>query len=126
MEFYMQENGMRTKLEYGELSISPDETEGFRPFQLMVASIVGCSASVFRKILAKQRMDVDALEITADVNRNPDVANRIEDITLHFVVKGQDLDKKKLEKNLVLARKNCSMVRSVEDSINITEIIEIG
>src|SRR5699024_6919538 len=124
MEFYMKENGMRTRFGYGDLDISPDETDGFRPFQLMLASIVGCSASVFRKILAKQRIEIADLEITADVKRNPDEANRIEDITLNFFVKGDRLDQTKMEKNLKLARKNCSMVRSVEDSINITETIE--
>lgn len=115
---------MRTKLEYGDLSVSPDDTQGFRPFQLMVASIVGCSASVFRKILSKQRIDIAELEITAEVGRNPDEANRIEDIKLHFAVKGHRLDQGKMEKNLELARKNCSMVRTVEDSINITETVE--
>ena len=125
MEFYMKEDGMRTKLEYGELSVSPDDTKGFRPFQLMIASIAGCSASVFRKILAKQRIEIADLQMTAEVKRNPDVANRIEDVKLHFVVKGNRIDQGKMEKNLELARKNCSMVRSVEDSINITETIEV-
>ena len=124
MEFYMKENGMHTKFGYGELDISSDDTKGFRPFQLMVASIAGCSASVFRKILAKQRIEIAELQIVADVKRDPDEANRIKDITLNFVVKGDHLDQTKMEKNLKLARKNCSMVRSVEDSINITETIE--
>src|SRR5699024_8969222 len=124
MEFYMKENGMHTKFGYGELDISSDDTKGFRPFQLMVASIAGCSASVFRKILAKQRIEIAELQIVADVKRDPDEANRIKDITLNFVVKGDRLDQTKMEKNLKLARKNCSMVRSVEDSINITETIE--
>lgn len=125
MEFYMKENGVRTKVGFGELDISPDDTKGFRPFQLMVASIAGCSASVFRKILTKQRIEIADLHITADVTRNPDAANRIEDIKLHYVVKGKDIDQGKMEKNLALARKNCSMVRSVEDSINISETIEV-
>jgi len=124
VEFFMEDNGMRTKFGYGELDISPDDTKGFRPFQLMVASIAGCSASVFRKILVKQRIEIDELQIVADVKRNPDEANRIEDITLNFVVKGNNLNQGKMEKNLKLARKNCSMVRSVEESINITETIK--
>jgi len=115
---------MHTKFGYGELDISSDDTKGFRPFQLMVASIAGCSASVFRKILVKQRIEIAELQIVADVKRDPDEANRIKDITLNFVVKGDRLDQTKMEKNLKLARKNCSMVRSVEDSINITETIE--
>lgn len=124
MEFYMKENGMRTKLGYGELAVSPDDAEGFRPFQLMVASVAGCSASVFRKILGKQRIEIADLEVTAEVTRNPDESNRIEEMKLHFAVKGEYLDQGKMERNLNLARKNCAMVRSVEDSIRITESVE--
>ncbi len=105
MDFHLKEEGMRIDLEYGQLDISGDETYGFRPFQLMVASIAGCSASVFRKILKKQRTEIADLTIQTKVERNPDEANRIERIDLHYVIKGYNLDDDKLYKNLALARK---------------------
>lgn len=125
MEFYLQENGMKTNFDYGELDISGDETYGFRPFQLMVASIVGCSGSVFRKILDKQRIKIEDLTIKADVTRIEEEANRIEKITLTYTIEGHDLNVEKLNKNLELARKNCPMVRSVETSINIEEQLKV-
>lgn len=125
MEFYLKENGMRAEFDYGILSVSPDEADGFRPFQLMVASIAGCSGSVFRKILDKQHTDYEDLIIHADVERNPEIANRIEKMTLTFTIKGKHLDPDKMERNLALSRKNCSMVRSVEDSIDIKESLKI-
>lgn len=115
---------MRIDLDYGELSISGNEDYGYRPFQLMVASIVGCSGSVFRKILKKQRLEIEDLTITADVERNPQEANRIERITLHYMIKGYNLNVDKLQRNLELSRKNCSMIRSVESSITIEEKLE--
>ncbi|UJL47299.1 OsmC family protein [Virgibacillus sp. NKC19-16] len=124
MELYLKENGMRADLNYGELTVSGNEDYGFRPFQLMVASIAGCSGSVFRKILEKQRTEIEDLIINAEVVRNPEEANRIEEISLVFTVKGYNLDPEKLYKNLEISRKNCSMVRSVEDSIKIKERIE--
>lgn len=124
MKFYLKENGMRTELDYGELDISGNEEHGYRPFQLMVASIAGCSSSVLRKILEKQRIQVEDLLVTADVDRNPKEANRIEKISLHYTIKGQHLDPDRLYKNLAIARKNCSMIRSVENSIEIDETIE--
>ncbi|AIF42518.1 OsmC family protein [Virgibacillus sp. SK37] len=124
MKLVMKENGLRTELEYGVLDISGNEEYGFRPYQLMVASIAGCSGSVFRKILEKQRTEVDDMQITAEVERNPEEANRIEKITLNFKVQGKNLDPAKLQKNLEISRKNCSMVRSVEGSIQIEENIE--
>ncbi|WP_404451436.1 OsmC family protein [Virgibacillus necropolis] len=124
MKFYLKENGMRIDLDYGELSISGNEEYGYRPFQLMVASIVGCSGSVFRKILEKQRTEIEDMTITAEVERNPRVANRIERISLHYSIKGYQLNKEKLYKNLELSRKNCSMIRSVESSIKIEETLD--
>ncbi|MEC5424166.1 OsmC family protein [Virgibacillus sp. C22-A2] len=124
MDFLLKENGMRINFEFGELDISGNEDYGFRPFQLMVASIVGCSGSVFRKILEKQRTEIEDMKITAEVERNPEEANRIERISLKYTIKGYHLDPDKLYKNLEVARRNCSMIRSVEDSIKIEETIE--
>ncbi|GAB3805594.1 OsmC family protein [Virgibacillus kimchii] len=125
MKFTLKENGVRTELEYGQLDISGNEEFGYRPYQLMVASIVGCSSSVFLKVMEKQRTEIDDLQVEAKVERNPDEANRIEKIHLHFLIKGKQLDQDKLYKNLEVSRRNCSMVRSVENSIEIEESIEI-
>ncbi|SDY15139.1 OsmC family protein [Salimicrobium album] len=124
MEFYLKDEGIRTSFEFDNLNISSDENYGFRPYQLMTASIAGCSLSVYRKILDKQRIKYEDINLTADVKRNPDEANRIEKVHLHYVVKGYHLNQDKLAKNLEVARKNCSMVQSVKDSIDIEETIE--
>lgn len=125
MELFVKENGFKTELDYGILDISGDEKDGYRPFQLMVASIAGCSGTVFKRILDKQRINVEDLSIRADVKRNEEEANRIEQVTLTISVKGYHLNPDKLERNLELSRKNCSMVRSVEDSIKIEEKLNI-
>ncbi|MGP4042095.1 OsmC family protein [Gracilibacillus sp. D59] len=125
MDFYLSEGGVRTMLPFGELDISGNEDFGYRPFQLMVASVVGCSASVLRKILDKKRLPIDDIKISADVERSPDEANKITSIHLHFVVKGVQLKKDQVEKSLGVARKNCSMIRTIEDSVKITETLEI-
>lgn len=124
MEFQFKEAGVRVDLPYGVLDISGNEDYGYRPYQLMVASIAGCSASVFMKILDKQHIKIDDFIVRTEVTRNPDEANRLEKIKLHYVIKGKNLSDEKLYKNLAIARKNCSMIRSVEDSITIEESLE--
>lgn len=125
LKFQMKDDSMSVNLAYGDLDISGDETKGFRPFQLMMASIVGCSGSVFRKILEKQRTEFEDLIITSTVERNALQANKIEKITLHYILKGYNLDPDKINRNLELSRKNCSMIQSIQDSIEITERIEL-
>ncbi|WEG12289.1 OsmC family protein [Pullulanibacillus sp. KACC 23026] len=120
-------NGTAYEMEtnFGELAISADDTKGFRPFQLMVASIAGCSGTVMKKIFTKKRLDINDITIKADVTRNPEKADRIEAIHMTFVVKSNDLTDNAMEKIIELTRKNCSMVQSVQDSIAITESFEI-
>lgn len=125
MEFFMKEEGFYTELPYGKLPISGKEGYGFRPYQLFVSSVAGCSGGVLRKVLKKMRLDVKQIQIKADVERNPEEANRIERIHLHFIIEGKDLDHKKVEKALALARKNCAMIQSVEGKIRVEESFEM-
>ncbi|UOQ92530.1 OsmC family protein [Halobacillus shinanisalinarum] len=124
MEFYIKGEGIRTSFDYGQLDISGDEEYGFRPYQLMTASIAGCSLSVYRKILDKQRINYEDIIVRTDVERKAEEANRIVKIKLHFVVKGYHLNQDKLLKNLDISSNNCSMVQSVKDSIEIEETLE--
>lgn len=125
MQFTMEENGFVTETEYGELHISPDDGHGFRPFQLMVASVVGCSASVLRKVLVKMRLDFSDIKASVQVERNEAEVNRIEKLHLHFVIQGENLRREKVEKAVAVARKNCSMLQSVQGSIEIEETFEL-
>lgn len=125
MQFEAKENGFVTHLSYGDLHVSGDEQYGFRPFQLMVSSIAVCSGGVLRKVLDKMRMPCTDMKVTADVVRNEEKANRIEKIHLHFIIRGENLQEAKVKKAIEASRKNCPMVQSVQDSIEITESFEL-
>lgn len=46
-------------------------------------------------------------------------------MVLTFTVKGKQLNEKKLQRNLEITRRYCSMVRSVEESIDVVEKLTI-
>jgi putative redox protein len=125
MEFNMKENGFATNFSYGELHISGDENYGFRPYQLLVSSVAVCSGGVLRKVLEKMRIPYDDIKVSANVERNEKEANRVEKIHLHFVIKGENIPEEKMERVLEVTRKNCAMVQSVKDSIQVTESFEL-
>jgi len=125
MQFTFRENHIDGALNFGKITISEDEKHGFRPYELLVSSIAGCSGLVFKQILTKQRTELEELIIDARVIRNEKEANRVEKIILTFKVKGKNLNEKKLQRNLEISSKHCAMVRSVEDSIEIEENITI-
>ncbi|OAH53047.1 osmotically inducible protein C [Domibacillus aminovorans] len=125
MEFKMKESGFTAEFPYGKLDISGDEEQGFRPYQLLVSSVAVCSGGVLRKIFAKQRIEIEDITIQTDVKRNPDKADRVEKISVHFIIKGTGLKEDKVKKALALTRRNCSMVQSVIPAIEVEETFEI-
>ena len=125
MDLKMENVGFTIDLEYGSLRVAGDESHGFRPFQLMTASVAACSGGVLRNILKKQRITLDNIRIEAKVTRNEKNANRIERIHLHFVLAGEKLSQEKMERAIALTHKNCPMVQSVIETIEVTETFEI-
>ncbi|KAA0544916.1 OsmC family protein [Bacillus sp. BGMRC 2118] len=125
MRFEMKEVGFKTNVEYGELHVSGNEEYGFRPYQLMVASIAVCSGGVLRTILEKKKLHIDDIKIDTEVMRNPDMANRIEKILIHYTIKGMNLQADQIQKAIHLANKNCPMAQSVAGSIEIEETFEL-
>ncbi|WP_033542336.1 OsmC family protein [Planococcus sp. CAU13] len=125
MKFSMTEHGFSGDLPFGELTVSSNDEYGFRPYQLLVASLAVCSAGVMRKILEKQRMPADDIQAEVkDVVRIDEEAGRVAKVHLHFTIKGA-VDASKMDRVMELTRKNCSMVRSVEDSIEVVETYEL-
>ncbi len=126
MQFDMTEHGFETTTSFGKLEISGNDEYGFRPYQLLVSSLAVCSGGVMRNILDKMRMPVKHIAIEVkEVKRNPDIASRVEKIHLHFKLEGAELDDSKMARVFELTKKNCSMVQSVIDSIEVVETYEI-
>lgn len=122
----MTEDGFEASLESGNIKISGNEERGFRPYQLLISSLVGCSGLVLRKVCDKMRMPLESMEIEVrEVIRNEKEANRVEKIHLHFKLKSTSLDESKMPRVMELTKKNCSMVQSVNASIHIEESYEI-
>lgn len=127
MQFHMTEHGFDTETEFGTLHISSNEEKGFRPYQLMVASIAACGGGVMRKILDKMRMPADDIAIEVkEVVRSDDDASRIMKIHLHFTVIGSDITEEKMPRIMDLTEKNCSMLQSVVGCIDVVKTYEIG
>lgn len=125
MEFIQNGEAFETECEYGPLTISGDGTKGYRPYQLLVSSVAACSGGVLRKVLEKKRVAFEQIKIQAKVERVADEANRVSKIHLHILVKG-NIALEQLEKALALSKKNCPIVQSIKNSIEVTETCEVS
>ncbi len=119
----MTETGFFTTAAFGKLQVSSHEQHGFRPYQLFLASLAGCSGEVMKTILRKKRISVSAIHIRTKVEKN--AQGWLKAIHLHFEVIGNQLDEQMMESVLKLTRRHCPLVQSVQDGIKITESMTI-
>lgn len=119
----MTENGFKTDVEFGELHVSGDSHAGYRPYQLLLASIAVCSGGIMRKILDKKRMSYSMIKIKTKMERNK--TGKVTKVHLHFIITGLQIGDEAMGKIMRLTRKNCEMVQSVQDAIQITESFEL-
>lgn len=110
--------------------IGGDES-GFRPMQVMLASLGGCSGIDVVNILKKQRVDFDSVDIDVEGDREagkePSPFKRVK---LTFTVTGRGVDRAKAEKAVSLSvEKYCSAVASLDPAIAVeteTVVVEAG
>ncbi|WP_067840880.1 OsmC family protein [Amphibacillus sediminis] len=124
MLFKFKEEGIRVELAYGILDVSEDLYHGFKPEHLLVSAIAGSSAQEFTDLLELHHTHVDDFFIRSEVTKDKK-DGKITRIKLHFVVKGRNLNIDKLYRILEKARAQCAIIRSVENSIDIVETLEL-
>lgn len=125
MKFIIENEKLIGNLEFGALDISPNAQVGYRPFELFVSSLTGCSGTLLRDILVKKRQPYDKIEMEVSSIRNPDQANRIEQISINALVYTEKpLSADQNDKISKLVVKNCGMIQSVINCIDIVFTIK--
>ena len=105
------------------------ENAGFRPMEMMLLSIGGCSAMDVMHILKKSRQDVTDCRIEVEGQRAETEPKVFTDIHLRFIVSGHDLSEKHVARAVQLsAEKYCSASIMLAASVNITHehVVEPG
>lgn len=120
MDFTYYNEKLIGQMEYGFLPISPNTELGYRPFELFVSSLVGCSTSLLANILVKKRIEYKRIDVNIAAVRNKEEANRIEQLTFEVRVQTDKAGlEDQAEKLAGLVLKNCGMIQSVIGSIDI-------
>lgn len=99
---------------------------GYRPMQLLLAGIGGCSGIDLISILKKQKQTLRHLRIIVEGEREKDkIPSLFSKIHLHFVLSG-NLDDKKVQQALSLSLdKYCSVAKILEKTAEIAYTYEI-
>lgn len=95
--------------------------EGFRPMQLLLVAVGGCSGIDVISILKKQKQHIDSFEIEVDGDRQTiEEYSLFKKIEIHFNITGS-VDKEKAEKAIQLSlNKYCSVSKTLEPTAEIS------
>ena len=99
---------------------------GYKPTELVLFSVAGCTGIDVVRILEKMQQAVTGLEVEVKgfhPDQYPKPFNRIE---IHFIFTGKSLDEKKVEKAISLSEnKYCMVSQSLKGMANITTSYKI-
>jgi len=94
---------------------------GFRPMQLLLSAVGGCSAIDVISMLKKQKQIITGFEIEVDGDRQKvEEFSLWKNIILHFKISGE-VDAEKADKAIKLSlKKYCSVSKTLEPTANIS------
>lgn len=100
--------------------------QGFRPMQMLLAGMGGCSAIDVVAILRKQRIELKDIKITITGEREKGIVPSLyTEVHAHFKLFGNiDLDKAKRAVELSVG-KYCSVAKTLEKTANVTFSVEV-
>ena len=105
---------------------SGGENLGVRPMEMLLLGVEGCTMIDVVTTLKKMRQDPSHLETKINAERATDHPKVFTDIHIQFVVKGKDLDPKKVDKAITLsAEKYCSASIMLGETATITHDFEV-
>lgn len=103
------------------------EEKGFRPMQLLLTALGGCSTIDIILILKKQKQQIESfdVEVNGDREKIGDYS-LFRKIELHFKISGT-VDRQKAEKAIELSlEKYCSVAKTLESTAKITHKLTIN
>lgn len=106
------------------IDASPDvggQNKGFRPMQLLLAAIGGCSAIDTVTILKKQKQEIKSFDIEVTGEREDiETYSLYRKIHIHFMLEGK-IEKGKADRAVQLSvDKYCSVAKTLEPTAKIT------
>lgn len=102
------------------------EGDGFRPVELPLMGLAGCTGMDTIEILQKMREPVTGFEVKVTAEKKEGVPPGYDGIHVEYVVTGKGLSRDKIERAVTLSEeKYCSVGNTLSKATEITHTIEI-
>lgn len=98
-----------------------DSWQGFKPSELLLAALAGCTAVDVIDILRKKRLHVSGLRVTVHGEQREEHPKAFERITVHYEVRGLNVPREAVERAISLSEeKYCSVAATLRGVATIT------
>jgi len=102
------------------------ENDGFRPMELLLVGLAGCTAMDVISILEKKRQQVTGFEVKAHAERSTEHPRVFTEILLEYIVTGHAIDPEAVKRAVELSEtKYCSAQAMLGKTANIQHKITI-
>lgn len=100
--------------------------DGFRPMELLLVGLAGCTAMDVISILKKKRQEVTHFEVQVHGDRATTDPKVFTEITIEYIVTGKNIDPAAVERSVELSEtKYCSASAMLRKTANIQNKITI-
>jgi putative redox protein len=102
------------------------ENDGFRPTELLLVALAGCTAMDVISILAKKRANVTSFEVHTGGERGDQPPKAFTSFTVHYIVKGKGVDPNDVERAVELSEtKYCTVMATLRGAGPVTRKITV-
>jgi putative redox protein len=93
------------------------DDDGFRPAELVLVGLAGCTAMDVISILAKKRQEVTAFEVRAHGETAKDEPKRFTSFVVEYIITGKGIDPKAVEQAVHLSQtKYCTVSNTLRSA----------
>jgi putative redox protein len=90
------------------------ENDGFRPTELVLVGLAGCTAMDVISILEKKKQEVTAFEVKAHGERASEDPKRFTSFLVEYIVRGKGIDPSAVQRAVELSEtKYCSVMATI-------------
>jgi putative redox protein len=106
-------------------SVGGDDS-GFRPMELLLIGLGGCTAMDVISILRKKRQDITSFEVKLDADQAGEHPRVFTDITITYLIRGRNVNSKAVARAIELSEtRYCPAQAMLVQAANITHAFEI-
>lgn len=99
---------------------------GFRPAQLLLVGLAGCTGMDVISVLRKKRQEVTSLELVVSGEQASEPPWAYKNISVEYIIKGKNIDEAAVKRAIELSEtKYCSVKATLEERVNVSSSYRI-